>query len=197
MKLPLGGEDEGPQIAGIGIYYQGERTCTRDTCAHGIQQSLRDFVVVCWLSPQLPLRCSTYRGFLENHLTKSRLLVDWGSKLQVSVAGSTPDAELAAVHRSTLRSSIPMQLMIEGLYEFETPIFHECDNSPCLKTIENGASETLRYLAKTQRVSIPLLNSIFHSSHDSNDISHIGTEYNTADIFTKFLGALKHSTFSP
>ena len=139
---------------------------------------------------------SGYWVFLENHLTKSRLLVDWGSKLQVSVAGSTPDAELAAVHRSTLRSSIPMQLMIEGLYEFETPIFHECDNSPCLKTIENGASETLRYLAKTQRVNIPLLNSIFHSSHDSNDISHIGTEYNTADIFTKFLGALKHSTFS-
>ena len=71
---------------------------------------------------------SGFCTFLENIHDGTRLLVDWGSKLQGFVAGSTPDAELSAIHRSTLRSSIPIQLLMEKLYQYGTPIFHEADN---------------------------------------------------------------------
>ena len=137
---------------------------------------------------------SGFCTFLENVLTNERLLVDWGSKLQVSVAGSTPDAELAAVHRATLRSSLPTQILVESFFEMEAPIFHEADNKPCINTIENGASDALRYVAKTQRVSIPMLNEIFNT--DSNALAHVDTERNASDIFTKFLSITKHQKFS-
>ena len=137
---------------------------------------------------------SGYCTFLEATLSKSRLLIDWSSKLQSCVAGSTPDSELAAVHRSTLRSSIPTQLLVESFYRFECPIFHLCGNKPCINTIHNGASDALRYLEKTQRVSIPLLNQIFET--DANSLDFVQTDSNFSDIFTKFLGTLKHSRFT-
>ena len=136
---------------------------------------------------------SGFCTFLEDTISSSRLLIDWGAKLQSSVAASTPDSELAAVHRSTLRSSLPTQMLVESFYQYECPLSHLCDNKPCLHTIENGASEALRYLAKTQRVSIPLLHQIF--STDSNDIDFVDTESNFSDIFTKFLGSEKHHRF--
>ena len=114
---------------------------------------------------------SGYCSFLEDTITPSRPLIDWSSKLQSCVTANTPDSELAAIHRSTVRSSIPIQLLVESFYGFETPIYHLCDNKPSLHTIDNGASDALRYLAKTQRISIPLLSDIF--SADANMIDFV------------------------
>ena len=54
-------------------------------------------------------------------LDGNKMLVDWGSKLQTGVASSTPDAELAAVQRCTCRSSLPVQILMEEIFNFECP----------------------------------------------------------------------------
>ena len=120
----------------------------------------------------------------------NKMLVDWGSKLQTGVASSTPDAELAAVQRSTCRSSIPIQILMEEIFGFECPISHFEDNQPSITSIKNGASQNLRYMKKTQRISIPFLHDIFEDG--SNEIDFVATEENIADLFTKFLSVGTH-----
>ena len=94
---------------------------------------------------------------------------------------------------STIEILHELQDSKEKLYQYETPIFHEADNKPSLHNIENGAGETLRYLEKTQRISIPLLHQIFHT--DANRITHVDTNENMSDIFTNFLNSEKQAKF--
>ena len=119
----------------------------------------------------------------------NKMLIDWGSKLQVGVALSTADAEMAAVQRATCRSSLPAQILMEETLGFECPITHFADNQPCITAIKNGASQTLRYLCKTQRISIPFLHQIFN---ENNNLDFVETHHNVSDIMTKILPANKH-----
>ena len=123
-------------------------------------------------------------------LNGNKMLIDWGSKLQTGVASSTPDAELAAVQRCTCRSSLPVQILMEEIFGFECPISHFEDNQPSITSIKNGASQNLRYMKKTQRISIPFLHDIFEDG--SNEIDFVATEENIADLFTKFLSVGVH-----
>ena len=119
----------------------------------------------------------------------NKMLIDWGSKLQVGVALSTADAEMAAVQRATCRSSLPAQILLEETLGFACPITHFADNQPCITAIKNGASQTLRYLCKTQRISIPFLHQIFN---ENSNLDFVETHHNVSDIMTKPLPANTH-----
>ena len=122
-----------------------------------------------------------------------KFLFDWGSKTQIATAPSTPDAETAAVHRVVCKSLLSAQIFLEELFHSEFPISHEVDNSAAIANVRDGCSNTLRYMKKTQRVSIPFLHGVF--SLGNNMISFVPTLENTADIFTKFLNSVQHHAF--
>ena len=79
---------------------------------------------------------------------------------------------------------------MEEIFNFECPISHFEDNQPSITSIKNGASQNLRYMKKTQRISIPFLHDIFEDG--SNEIDFVPTAENVADIFTKFLSVGTH-----
>ena len=82
---------------------------------------------------------------------------------------------------------MPYQALLQTVFNYECPSSHFEDNQPSITSIKNGASQALRYMTKSQRVSIPFLHEVFHDG--SNEIDFIVTENNIADIFTKFLPA--------
>ena len=122
-----------------------------------------------------------------------RFLLDWSCKLQEGTALSTPDAELTALQRAVTRSALPLQILIESFFQFEVPLYFHCDNSAGISAVSNGASAALRYLKKTQRVSIPFLHQVFGTA--ANQLNYVDTGSNVADLFTKFLSTSQHQLF--
>ena len=77
---------------------------------------------------------------------------------------------------------------MEDVLNYECPITHLEDNQPSITAIKNGASQALRYMSKSQRISIPFLHDVF----TENDLDFVCTAENIADIFTKFLPVATH-----
>ena len=70
--------------------------------------------------------------------------------------------------RSDKRAAVPYQALLQTVFNYECPSSHFEDNQPSITSIKNGASPALRYMTKSQRVSIPFLNEVFHDG--SNEI---------------------------
>ena len=120
-------------------------------------------------------------------------LFDWGSKIQTAPAHSTPDAEVSAVDRVVCRALLPAQIFLEDIFNIEFPILNEVDNTSAIANIRDGQTNVLRYMKKTQRVSISFLHAVF--STGNNVLGYVQSWLNTADIFTKFLSASLHNRF--
>lgn len=123
-----------------------------------------------------------------------RYLADSSSKLAPVVSASTADAELGSLNRATLKSSIPLQIFMESVFHSDFSLINHCDNTAAIAAVAAGESTALRYLAKTQRISIPLLHEIFAFS--DNRLQYVNTAENVSDIGTKFLSPFQHEYLS-
>ena len=90
------------------------------------------------------------------------------------------------------QEAIPIKQLWDQLLgrEIEMKVFE--DNQGAIDVTETGYSPNLRYLLKTQKVSIDLNHTFFHGDKEKDvdplaTIEYIETEKQVADIFTKAL----------
>ena len=110
------------------------------------------------------------------------------SKRQTCVSSSTPEAELVAGSHGLLRELVPALDLRDKLLPRDYPaVFHE-DNQAMIRAIKSGRNPTMRYLHRTHRISIAVLNEMVTGKVDvckKIDVEY--TSYNSmaAGIFTK------------
>ena len=125
---------------------------------------------------------------LENPRTGHRWPIAWSVKRQGATAGSTAEAETVAVATAVKHDGLPLasllDLMLAGC---RRPIGIEAriDNTQALAAVHRGYSKKLRYLDRTQKVSIGAI----HELIESGTISAVYHETSThrGDGFTKAL----------
>ena len=119
--------------------------------------------------------------------------IDWGSKLQTGVALSTGEAEYVACTYGTSKSSIPMQVFIEGLTG--KPVFLNLwvDNTAAEYTTQSGETRKMRHMSKTQRVTAAFVNNLLKEREDDRRCQYIESKQNVADILTKALGRIDYA----
>ena len=119
----------------------------------------------------------------------TKYLLSWGSKRQGYVAHSSAEAEIIALTYGLNMSILPSSMLIEQIHNIKNlknKIF--IDSKAALQAVEASYSIKLRYLAKTQRISIARLNEILFGDNDLNcEVDYINTGDNLADLFTKAL----------
>merc|ERR1711991_469520 len=89
---------------------------------------------------------------------------------------------------------MPSAMMIETIFDIEDIKNNvKVDSKAALQSVKASYSIKLRYLAKTQRLSIARLNEILFGENSINaKVEYITTTENIADFFTK---ALDHGAF--
>ena len=91
----------------------------------------------------------------------TKYLLSWGSKRQGYVAHSSAEAEIIALTYGLNMSILPSSMLIEQIHNIKNlknKIF--IDSNAAMQAVEASYSIKLRYLAKTQRISIARLNEI-------------------------------------
>ena len=116
-------------------------------------------------------------------------VVDWFCKRQSSVAHSTTDAEVTAADKTVRDLTLPAQLLWEHFLGRPVASRLNEDNQSTIRVIQNGYSATLRYLPKTQRVSLSGLQEHFNKT--GNELRYIASAEQLADLLTKPLERLK------
>ena len=155
---------------------------------------LEDVQLVLWSDADLcgdPEDTKSTSGLLielENPHTGHRWPIAWSVKRQGATAGSTAEAETVAVATAVKHDGLPLasllDLMLGGC---RRPIGIEArvDNTQALAAVHRGYSKKLRYLDRTQKVSIGAI----HELIESGTISAVYHETSThrGDGFTKAL----------
>jgi hypothetical protein len=116
-------------------------------------------------------------------------LLNWGSKRQGYVSNSSAEAEIIALTYALNMSILPTSLLIEQMNNIPS-LKHQIyiDSKAAQQAIEASYSIKLRYMAKTQRISIQRLNEILFGNNKLNcNVEYINTHDNIADMFTKAL----------
>jgi len=106
-----------------------------------------------------------------------------GSKRQTCVSHSTPEAELVAADYGLRTDGLPALSLWRVLFPHQPPLlFHE-DNQAMIRVVTTGKNPTMRYLARTHRVSVAWL----HEVCQMKEIRMVYEETSRmcADIFTK------------
>ena len=109
-------------------------------------------------------------------------LLDWGSMRQGAVLDSTPASELYALTTALKTSFIPIVLILAEMgINPKTELL--CDNTAVIRDAHHGYSKKLRYLRRIVKTSLGLVHD--YISRDDVTLSHVKSEDNIADIFTK------------
>ena len=88
------------------------------------------------------------------------------SKRQTCLSVSTPEAELVAGSHGLLRELVPARDLCDKLLPRDYPAaFHE-DNQAMIRAIKSGRNPTMRYLHRTHRISIAVLNELLTGKVD-------------------------------
>lgn len=119
----------------------------------------------------------------------TRACIDWSSRRQGCVAKSTGEAEIVAVSDAMQRHAINAQILCESILGFEIPVELKTDSAAAIGAIQNGYGR-VRYIGKTQRVSMAWLHDIFYGAN--NVITKVPGSENPADALTKVLERVKH-----
>ena len=83
-----------------------------------------------------------------------------GSKRQTCVSHSTPEAELVAADYGLRTDGLPALSLWRVLFLHQPPLlFHE-DNPAMIRVATTGKNPTMRYLARTHRVSVAWLHEV-------------------------------------
>ena len=105
------------------------------------------------------------------------------SKRQGCVSLSTPEAELVACNFGVRVCGLPCPDLWEILLHRCCPLVVHEDNQAMLRVIETGRNPTMRYLARTYRVSVQWLREVFRREHIR--CVYARTDVMAGDIYTK------------
>ena len=85
--------------------------------------------------------------------------------------------------------ALPVQLLLKDMLGIIVPIVCKIDNTQAIQAIKNGYSKKLRYLPRTQRVSVGALNEIWRDPEIAMEVEYAPSAEHKGDFFTKELGA--------
>ena len=121
--------------------------------------------------------------------------LSWGAKKQGCTAVHTAEAEVVSLATCVRNEVLPMQSLLELI--FRKPVDCEImeDNAAAIIAITKGYSPTMRYLPRTQRVSLGMLSEIFSKEPEDNEgrvrLVKADTNEHRGDAFTKELESHK------
>ena len=124
---------------------------------------------------------------------RSSLLLDYGSKSQSFVARSTAEAELAAGNFAIAMHGLAAQVSLSLLLGKEIYLCVKMDSQAAILAIGAAQSIAMRYLPKTQGVSLQWLSSVFELAECR--LEKVDSVDNAADGFTKALERVKFEAF--
>ena len=116
-------------------------------------------------------------------------LIAWRSKRQTTVAPSTPDAEVVAYNDGLKLCALPLTGVLESLQDV-VEMYVETDNETAQVVIKSNLPKKLRYLKKTQRVSIAFLHDVMSMPHHHDE--RVASGDNNSDLMTKPLERVLH-----
>ncbi len=106
------------------------------------------------------------------------------SKKQTSVATSTPEAEIVAVHHGVCKEGLPALDLWETILRRNDLVVRVMeDNSACTRVIISGSNPSMRHISRTQRIDITWLNERF--ARGNFGFIECPSAYQAGDIFTK------------
>ena len=111
--------------------------------------------------------------------------ISWSSRRQQCVAKSTTESEIVALSEGLFNEAIPVQSVLNMVLGFEIPVTLHEDNTACIHIINAGYSAKLKYLSRTQKLSIASLKETIVSL--GYNLQYTETIDQLADIFTKCL----------
>ena len=143
--------------------------------------------------------------------------LQWSTHKQGATALSTPEAETVSLSDCCKADALPVQSLLSLLLQRPVVLRALEDNTTCIRSVEKGYSQAMRYLSRTQRTSLGFLNEIFSagvegsSSNDSGGgsdgpssrvgatiLQYAPTKLHKGDFFTKdsltqqdYIGALE------
>ena len=120
-------------------------------------------------------------------MTGSTVPLNSGIKKQGSSSSHTAEAETVSLSSAVRHDALPAQHLLKSVYGETVPIKVHEDNAACIISIEKGYSPAMRYLLRTQRVSIGLLNEITTDEALKVEILKEPTASQKGDMFTKEL----------
>ena len=87
-------------------------------------------------------------------------LISVGSKRQTCVSHFTPEAELVAADYGLRTDGLPSLSLWRVFFPHQPPLlFHE-DSQAMIRVVTTGKKPTMRYLARTHRVSVAWLHEV-------------------------------------
>ena len=115
--------------------------------------------------------------------------LEWSSKRQGCVSHSTTEAETVGISKILRESALPAEQLWSLLLDRRVLLKLKEDNTATIRIIETGYSSQLRYISKTQRVSIGFV----HEACSAEDVllEYIDTNLQKGDFLTKGLDQLK------
>ena len=166
----------------------------------------RDFVLVMWLIAGDLLEVLTYADadhagcpFTARSTSGActfivgprgtRALVAWNANRQGCSAASTAEAETVAISEASRKQTLPITDLLSQVLGKQTQASLLTDSSAALAAVEKGASSTMRYLRKNQRVSLSCMKDYFETAGITP--KKVDGLDNVSDIFTKALEGMR------
>ena len=118
----------------------------------------------------------------------------WGARRQGCTTQCTAEAETVSLSACVKNAAIPMQHLLESIFQREIMCEVYEDNSACIAAIKRGYSPSLKHLMRTQRVSLGFLHEIFFEDEWDFDeekkspkmtLMKADTAVHRGDMFTK------------
>ena len=107
------------------------------------------------------------------------------SKKQTSISRSTPEAEIVALAHGLFKEAIPAIELWSRVLGKKIRIRVLEDNEAACRVIITGKNPSMRHMSRTQRIDISSINDVY--SKGEFMFVNCPTEYQAADIFTKYI----------
>jgi hypothetical protein len=156
---------------------------------------LAELKIIAWPDADLNSDVSTSRshsgGWIELSANGHCFPLTWYSKRQDCTATHTCEAETVSL-ATCLKEALPMQELLNTIFGKTIPVILKEDNSAARISCTKGYSPAMRYLRRTQRVSIGFISDVINDASNEISIEQAPTATHKGDVFTK---ALAHADF--
>ena len=126
---------------------------------------------------------STSGAFLVLRGQNSSFPISASSKRQGCISHSTTEAEVAAADAALRSLGLPILTIWEQIAGRPVRLFFHEDNKAVLDIMKSGRNPTMRYVSRTQGVSMKWLHEVYQRENIHS--SYVPTSLMAADIFTK------------
>ena len=113
----------------------------------------------------------------------------WKVSHQTALSSSSAESETVSASVAIRSVALPIQMLLNDMLGIVVPIVCKIDNTQAIQAIKNGYSKKLRYLPRTQRVSIGSLHEIWRDPALAMEVEYAPSAEHKGDFFTKELGA--------